>query len=351
MNNVVSTAASESFLGDLLGEGSLSDGLLSVMPTALELTPLEFAPANRIFGTQRNDLLQGTQENNTILAGGGSDAIVVGSGSNIIFTSDTRNRGRFENDYLRLGVGQDSVVLGDDRGSFYIAGGWQDSVYIEGFELGEDRLVLHGDRTLYTTESTDAGSWLLFGNRGDTAIAFLAGVQDFDIGSDSVSFLPEAKPVAAPGAPDPVESEPSDEDTTDDVVRALNFYLQLGVPEFREVAGGIGDDSLVGGREADQLIGFGGQDYAFGGGGADLFVLGDFGGAYYTQSGWSDSVYIDDFTVGEDQLQLSGSIAQYSTEATETGLWLYAQGDAIAYFNGLQSLDLATAQYRNLAAS
>ena len=355
MNDAVLNAdGPESLLSDLVGKGSLSDGLLSVVPIASASAVSEFAASDRIFGTSSSDILVGTQSNNTIFAGGGSDAVSVGGGNNIIFATDTRSRGSFENDYISLGAGQDSVVLGDERGSFYIEDGWQDSAYIAGFKLEEDRLFLHGDRALYTVESTATGSWILFGDRSDTAIAFLENVQNFSLQGDSVAFLPETQPADAPPAPpapeDSPENDPEDA-SAEALVQSLSFYLQLGVPEFRQVAGGIGDDSLVGSNASDQILGFGGRDYAFGGGGADVFVLGSFGGAYYTQSGWEDSIYIDDFTVGEDQLQLSGSIGQYSTEATDTGLWLYSEGDAIAFFNGIQSLDLTSAQYRDLSAT
>ena len=349
MNNATSNdlSAPASLLTDLVDDQPFSSSVSTVvLDTSL------FPISERIFGTESADYIQDTSANNTIFAGGGDDAILTSAGNNIIYTVNIRNRGGFENDYLNLGSGQDTVVLGDALGSYYITDGWQDNVYIEDFEVGEDRLVLHGDRDLYTVQSTDSGAWLLFGDNSETAIAFLKNVQDFDLNSSSVSFLQGAQlePIAEP-ALDPVEdSAPTQsvEEATDEVVESLNFYLQLGVPKYREVVGGIGDDLLVGGADSDQLIGFGGRDYAFGGGGADLFVLGDFSRAFYTLSGWDDSVYIDDFTAGEDQLQLHGSASQYSTEVTQTGLWLYAEGDAIAFFNGVQSLDLSAAQYREL---
>ena len=328
----------------LLSEESLSEGLSSVMPS------VSFDSADRIFGTGANDLLQGTAANNIFFSGGGDDAVSVGAGNNIIYMSDARSRGRFERDYLNLGSGRDSVVLGDDRGSYYTADGWQDSVYIEGFEVGEDRLLLHGDRTLYTLENSDSGTWLLWGDSRETAIAFLKNVQDLDRLESSLSFLEPAKPVSEIAPAESSEAPAVDEASVDSIAQSLNFYLQLGVPEFQEVTGGIGDDLLIGSEEADQLIGFGGRDYAFGGAGTDLFVLGDFNGAYYARSGWEDSAYIDDFTAGEDQLQLHGSASDYSTEATETGLWLYANGDAIAFFKGIGFLDFSAVQYRNSTA-
>ena len=139
------------------------------------------------------------------------------------------------------------------------------------------------------------------------------------------------------------------------VYEAHHFYAGYGFDDHfgehvLEIAGRAEAGAFINAEEADQLIGFGGRDYAFGGAGTDLFVLGDFNGAYYARSGWEDSAYIDDFTAGEDQLQLHGSASDYSTEATETGLWLYANGDAIAFFKGIGFLDFSAVQYRNSTA-
>ncbi|MEM6450098.1 MAG: hypothetical protein AAF703_07285 [Cyanobacteria bacterium P01_D01_bin.105] len=349
------TAVSYSFFNDLVDELALPSKLLTILTS-------EQAEIHAFVGSDRNEVYQGTTGNDIVVAGGGSDALLLTAGNNLIYTTDAYNRGRLEQDYLQLGAGQDTVVLGDTAGSYYVAGGWQDSVYIENFNPDEDQLVLYGNQSLYTVQSADDGAWILFGENETTAIAFLRNVQSFELGSRAVSFIkpsepelsePElSEPAAATKSVDTDEALLSEESwTASEPERSPDFYAQLGIAEYYEVPGSSGDDLLIGGAQSDQLFGFAGNDYAFGGEGADLFVLGDFGGAYYAQLGWEDTVYIDDFTAGEDKLQLHGHIGQYSTEAAETGIWLYAQGDAIAFFNGIQSLDLiSNVQYRTLAA-
>jgi Ca2+-binding RTX toxin-like protein len=219
-------------------------------------------------------------------------------------------RGAFATDYLNLGDGIDTVVLGDEQASYYLANGWLDSVYIDGFNVAEDRLVLHGSSDLYSVSQTDQGSWILFNGDSSNAIAYLKGVFDFNL-------------------------------------NAIDFS-QVGLPAYQDFSGTEADDLLVGGNGADRLFGFAGHDYAFGGGGRDLFVLGDFGGSYYAQNGWADAVYIDDYTVGVDQLQLQGSASQYSVTSGGQGAWLYCEGDALAYLNGVTSVDLSSFQYISL---
>ncbi|MFK8182213.1 MAG: hypothetical protein AB8B99_02480 [Phormidesmis sp.] len=327
-----SATSSNSLLDDLLGNDPLSVGLLTVIPIG--------TTNNQVVGTSSHDFLQGTTDNDAIFAGGGSDAILVTSGNNLIYATDNQSRGSFERDYLNIGTGRDTIVLGDNEGSYYTADGWGDSLYIDGFNTAEDQLVLHGTSELYSIEQTEQGSWILLGDDSTTAIAFLKGIQDFDLEGGSVSFLGVPEPEPMP-EPEPVEA-PVEPPFTEE------FYQQLGVPEFEDVIGSTAEDLLVGGMSAERLVGFGGRDYAFGGGGTDLFVLGDFGGNYYTDDGWNDSVYIDDFTVGEDQIQLNGSASDYEVKTTKTGAWISTNGDAIAFLNGVTNVDLSSFEYLSL---
>ena len=128
---------------------------------------------------------------------------------------------------------------------------------------------------------------------------------------------------------------------------AFNSTLQ-----YRDIAGTPENNPLVGSDRAERLAGFGGNDYANGGGGQDIFVLADFGGSYYTQQGWNDSLYIADFTAGEDKLQLNatppGTASRYTSELGNGGLWLYDQGDAIAYLKNVSTLNLNEMRYLSL---
>lgn len=324
-----------SITSDSLLDDFTEKDLLSVeLPTVLPISSIN----NLIFDASDDDFLQGTGDNDAIFSGAGSDAIVLASGNNIIYATDSESRGSFERDYLNVGIGRDTIVLGDTKGSYYTANGWFDSLYIDGFNTVEDSLILYGTSELYTVENTAQGSWILLGDDNTTAIAFLQGIQDFDLEGGTVSFL---------GIPEPDTTSLSAAEI-EEPIRDRDFYLQLGVPQFEEVIGSTEEDLLIGGLNSDKLIGFGGRDYAFGGDGADLFVLGDFGGKYYTDAGWNDSVYIDDFTVGEDQLQLNGTASDYSVTTTKTGSWILEEEDAIAFLKGIQTVDLESFEYLSL---
>ena len=333
--------APDSLLTDLLGQGELSAGLRSVMPA-----DNPFRRPTSVMGTEADDFLQSKVGDTRVLSGGGNDALLVAGGNNVIFTTEPVLRGRFERDYLNVGEGRDVIFLGDEAGSYYLADGWLDSVYIDGFDTSEDTLMLHGSSELYAVESSDQGSWIMWGQDSSTAVAYLSGVADFDLESRSVSYLikeVEPEPVQEP---DPIpEPTLEPEVGSEELPFSREFYLQLGVPEYETVAGGPEDDLLVGGGDADLIAGFAGRDYAFGGGGGDLFILGSLGGTHYAEDGWFDSVYIDDFTANEDQIQLQGSASDYSVTTGETGSWLYYQGDAIAYLNNVTTVDLNSFDY------
>ena len=336
--------APESLLNDLLGKNN--SALLSVMPSATGDRPLSFnRPAGtvQLVGTNGDDLLQGISGSSNIFTAGGNDAILAGSGDNYIFATNAQRRGAFERDYLNVASGKDTIFLGDEQGSYYTANGWLDSAYVDGFDVAEDRLVLFGSSDLYTVNSSEQGSWLMFGDDNSTAVAYLNGVIDFDLLGPAVVYLNETAKA------DVAVAESSDtEGVIAPEIPSSVFSVQPEIREYDDVGGSVGDDLLVGGDSADRILGFSGRDYAFGGGSADLFVLGDLDRTYYADQGWADSVYIDDFTVGVDQLQLNGTASEYSAVSDAAGTWILSQGDAIAYLNGVASVDLNSFSYVSL---
>ena len=84
------------------------------------------------------------------------------------------------------------------------------------------------------------------------------------------------------------------------------------------IKGGAGHDTIIGGGGNDRIIGSNSQDVGaheqdilIGGGGADTFVIGDSHQSYYIANGSYDFAHIQDFTIGEDILELHGSINNY----------------------------------------
>jgi len=318
-----------------------------------KLSPLSI-PLNesQILGDDGDNFLLGTEGNDVIQAKGGSDAILAGAGNDIVIPTDTVSRGAGENDYIDLGTGQDIVVLGDADGSYYSTNGWADSVYIDGFTAGEDKLVLAGNADQYMVSSTANGSWLLLGNDFRTAVAYLNGVTELDLTGSSLIYIETVNKgdsatmtPASSLAPDSVETALPKTTTANTSVPAITPAINSAIAANNIIQGTIGNDTLVGTSTNDQLLGIGGIDYLEGGAGADQFVLGDVNGSFYTQAGWNDSAYIEDFEVGIDQLVLHGSANDYTTESDGQGSLLYAGDDYIAYLKGITNLDLSAARY------
>ncbi|WP_088239494.1 calcium-binding protein [Calothrix rhizosoleniae] len=82
--------------------------------------------------------------------------------------------------------------------------------------------------------------------------------------------------------------------------------------------GGAGHDTIIGGGGEDRIIGSDSyavgaheKDVLIGGSDADIFVLGNSHQAYYIADGKYDFAEVKDFTIGEDILELHGSVGEY----------------------------------------
>lgn len=284
-----------------------------------------------------NDELFGYGGNDVLIGGLGNDNLVAGGGDDVINPTSETGRGRFEQDYIDSGSGKDTILLGDENGSYYTADGWNDSVYIEGFAVGSDKLVLFGNADLYMLNGSAEGTYLLYGQDYSTSIAFLKGVSNFTLNQENISFVGEASSEPVTPAPEtPVPETPAPE------------TLPAEPTTYNTITGTVEDDSLLGTGGADRLVGLNGVDYVYGGGGTDQFVLGDANGSFYVQAQWADYAYIDDFTPGTDQLELHGSADDYSVQSNAEGTWLYA-GDIgiepIAYLKNISNLQLSSLNY------
>ncbi|MEO1432411.1 MAG: calcium-binding protein [Cyanobacteria bacterium J06633_8] len=88
--------------------------------------------------------------------------------------------------------------------------------------------------------------------------------------------------------------------------------LHRTVVNFVNVIGTTQDDKITGDAQDNIINGFGGIDNLTGGAGTDTFVLGEDYHVFYADAGFDDVAIIEDFVSGEDKIQLTGSLDDYS---------------------------------------
>ena len=96
------------------------------------------------------------------------------------------------------------------------------------------------------------------------------------------------------------------------------------------IEGSPNNDELVGTDGDDRLVGFVGIDRLTGGAGNDVFVLGDEAGSFYDVKEFQDFAKITDFTVGEDTILLTGTLADHSFVTDSGNTWIFKNGDFVA---------------------
>ena len=109
--------------------------------------------------------------------------------------------------------------------------------------------------------------------------------------------------------------------------------LNFNVINFVNVTGTTGNDNITGNSENNIINGFGGQDVLTGGARADTFVLGESGNVFYADAGFADFASIEDFVSGEDKIQLTGSLGDYSFLSLGSTNLITSGNDLIASVN------------------
>nr|MDJ0799559.1 lectin-like protein [Calothrix sp. MO_167.B12] len=132
-----------------------------------------------------------------------------------------------------------------------------------------------------------------------------------------------------------------------DVDAQLRGIIEIKLSGNDKLTGGSGHDVLDGGADNDILngtdadaAGYFERDTLTGGSGADTFILGDATQAYYATQGSQDYVVIKDFVDSEDVVQLYGVVSDYLTQAQGSDVLLSRNGDLVAIFEGVNSLDI-----------
>ena len=199
-------------------------------------------------GSDEDDILAGDARGNTLRGGDGDDTLYGGPGGDN--TNDDRMYGEEGDDKVYGGRGNDRLFGGDDND--LLRGGPHNDI-LEGGD-GEDSL------------SGDAGNDELQGGADDDTLSGGDGEDDLFGG------------------------------TGNDIVDGGN--------DRDDLFGGDGDDTLIGGNGNDDLEGGEGDDILEGGAGDDDLVGGFGADTFKFSSGDGDDV-IEDFTPGEDKIDLS----------------------------------------------
>ncbi|MEO1799552.1 MAG: alkaline phosphatase PhoX [Cyanobacteria bacterium J06629_2] len=208
--------------------------------------------------------------------------------------------------------------------------GTSDGESIRGL-AGDDLLLGRaGDDDLTGGEGNDTlrggeGNDVLAGNEGEDLLAGGTGNDTLNggVGIDTADFSDIAFGIEADLAEGTAAYETASGTVSVDALISIE-----------NLTGSTSSDSLVGDDGDNTLSGLGGIDTITGGAGADTFVLGDESGVSFATDGFDDFADITDFVSGEDTIQLSGSLEDYSF-ADNAGI----AGGIIALDNGNGSFE------------
>ena len=261
-------------------------------------------------GTADADLLIGTSGDDFFFAAGGDDIVIGLPGNDRIF-------GEAGNDFL-IGGGNDDVVDGG---------------------TGDD--LIFGDDS--RTPASEGGKDVIRGGNG-IDVVFAGGNNDTvfgDNGNDVINGESGRDLLNGGDGNDVLDGGNGNDrlfgDSGNDLLNGGNGNDSLNAEDGDDVIiGGKGNDVIFGGRGNDTIAGvatdqsdpgFNEIDTLQGGSGSDLFQLGDADNFYYDDGqilspgnipiGLGDYGLIEDFTHGDDLIQLNGSAEQYVLESTQ----------------------------------
>jgi Ca2+-binding RTX toxin-like protein len=262
--------------------------------------------ANTIVGNLADNSLDGGTGADTLLGGDGNDTLVVDA-------EDTLLDGGDGTDTIASSV---SVLLVDSRFA------------------NIENIVLHGSDAL--TATGDDADNIITGNSGGNTLIGAAGADYLDgglgstnslVGGDGIDTL-----IGAAGNDtlliDSLDSLVDGADGSDWIVADFSASLSGGIYNVENILltgsdnlTATGDEAanlIIGNSGANTITGGGGLDTLTGGEGADVFVIGDATDNAYGVDKDNTFALITDFTVGTDNLQLKGSLANYTVDSADS---------------------------------
>jgi|GEM_PF-4994529 Ca2+-binding RTX toxin-like protein len=117
-----------------------------------------------IWGNEGNDTLRGNKGDDLLIGGTGNDQLIGGDGNDTLIGVDETqfNPGAGEQDILRGQEGNDLFILGKSSTAFYNSDGKVDYGIISDFEIGVDKIQLHGNENDYLLTETPASHTRIF---------------------------------------------------------------------------------------------------------------------------------------------------------------------------------------------
>jgi len=299
-----------------------------------------------IRGAKGNDFLKGGSGFDTISGGSGNDTLDGGSNDDTLIGVSANTRGVGEIDLI-LGSqgdsGADTIVLGDNNGSYYVGNGSLDYALIQRFDVGgtnRDTIQLAGTSSDYTIASNGTDTNIFFNTlTGTDLVAKVQGINVIQL-SDRLEFLGDnlVSPNPNPEIGKVIEGSNRNDFLTGTIGNDTIFGKDgndtirgdrgndslLGENGNDSLIGGRGNDTLVGGVGNDTLIGVGSN---FGAGeldvfiasqgtsGSDTIVLGDGVNVFYNSpTGSTEFATIKQLDISgnnQDKIQLTGTAFDY----------------------------------------
>ena len=268
-------------------------------------------------GGAGNDILNGNKGYDDLIGGAGNDQLNGGKGNDIL-------KGNKGNDSLEGGKGRDTLKGGN--GEDILHGGKGKDILNGG--KGND--TLYGERGKDILAGSE-GNDILDGGKGkDTAdysnlseaITFEAVgvINKGSLGIDQIVNIETV--IGTAGKANTIDGSVSGEFISFDIDLSKDKLIVKDIPNsnnvtftlenFVNVIGTAENDTITGNAKDNVINGFDGQDILTGGAGADTFVLGEGGNVFYADAALGDIVSIEDFVSGEDKIQLTGSLNDYS---------------------------------------
>ncbi len=325
---------------DLLAVGYEVSGTTAVFEIDLGLSTDEMGLFERLGGD--DDRIDAGADQDTLYGGDGVDRLNGNGGDDTLY-------GGAGNDIIRGGIGDDRVY-GDQGDDTLTGDGGSDRLY---GEEGVDRLYGGlGNDFLYGGDDNDilrgeGGNDRLYGGLGDDLM--VGGLGDDTLlggeGNDRLIGNEGADRLVGGLGDDRLEAGSGDDRL--DGGEGMD-YLIGGLGNDR-LAGDAGDDILVGGDGDDTLFGGAGLDRLYGGLGDDLI----YGGAGEDRIFAMDNAgndLLDDFTVGEDVVNLEGtallSFADVQANMTQVGTsTILTLGSGSLKFQGVAMVDLTEDEF------